>query len=519
MNKMKTRLLSLSLMAGSILAAHAQTEVRTEVQASLASGDNTPLWLNANKYGLSSLKTSNGYLRAGLFHSMEADSARRWAIGYGADVAVASGFTSKMVIQQAYADVRWLKGLLTVGSKEQPMELKNQELSSGPQTLGINARPVPSIRLSLPDYWTVPYTRGWLAFKGHIAYGMTTDDKWQKDFTIEPNKRTEHAKLHTKAGYLRIGKEGKPVSVELGLEMACQYGGTLYSLEPYPVDPSAPKYVSIDHQEGVKSMIKALIPGGGDEGEGQYDNMSGNHLGSYVARVNMDFDDWYLGIYGDHFFEDHSQMFLLDYDGYGQKEEYNEWKDSRWLVYDLKDMMLGAELRLKNLAWLNDIVVEYVYTKYQSGPIYHDRTYHLSDHIAGRDNYYNNYMQAGWQHWGQVMGNPLYRSPLYNDNGEVGVQDNRFWAWHFGISGDPMEGLHYRLLATWQRGWGTYDMPYTDPKRNMSVMAEATYLFPENHTLAGWGIKAAFGLDHGELLGNNSGGQLTISKRFNIRRK
>jgi len=166
-------------------AASAQIEVRTEAQASVASGDHTPLWLNANKYGLSSLKCHNGYVRAGAFRSIDNDSTRKWAWGAALDLVGTSGYTSKAVVQQAYGELRWLKGLLTVGSKEQPMELKNQELSSGAQTLGINARPVPSVRLSLPDYWTVPYTRGWLGIKGHIAYGMQTDDKWQKEFTHE----------------------------------------------------------------------------------------------------------------------------------------------------------------------------------------------------------------------------------------------------------------------------------------------------------------------------------------------
>jgi hypothetical protein len=34
--------------------------------------------------------------------------------------------------------------------------------------------------------------------------------------------------------------------------------------------------------------------------------------------------------------------------------------------------------------------------------------------------------------------------------------------------------------------------------------------------MPGWGIKASIGLDHGQLLGNNFGGQLTITKRFNL---
>ena len=160
-------------------------QYRVEMQATLSSGDYTPLWLNANKYGLSSLKTSNGYLRGALQRPLSLDDGRKWGIGYGADLAVAAGFTSTLVVQQAYVEGRWLKGVLTVGAKEQPMELKNQELSTGSQTLGINARPVPQVRLALPDYWAIPGTRKWLSLKGHIAYGMYTDDNWQKNFTSE----------------------------------------------------------------------------------------------------------------------------------------------------------------------------------------------------------------------------------------------------------------------------------------------------------------------------------------------
>ena len=116
---------------------------RAELQTTLSIGDNTPLWLNANKYGLSSLKTTNGYLRGALSRPLSADNGRKWGVGYGVDVAVAAGLTSTLVVQQAYVEARWLKGTLTVGAKEYPLELKNQELSSGSQTLGINARPVP----------------------------------------------------------------------------------------------------------------------------------------------------------------------------------------------------------------------------------------------------------------------------------------------------------------------------------------------------------------------------------------
>ena len=504
-----------TIVAAAMLAACStatgQVEVRTEAQVTAASGDHNPLWLNANKYGLSSLDKTNGYVRAGAFRSKDNDSAKTWRWGAGLDVAVAGGFTSTAVVQQAYGEVQWKKGLLTLGSKEQPMELKNQELSSGPQTLGINARPLPGVRLSLPDYWTVPYTKGWLGLKGHISYGMMTDDRWQEDFTQGLSKHTKHTKVHTKAGYLRIGKDAKPVSVELGLEMACQFGGSSYA------DYTTHGLEWVDNEDGIKGMLRALIPSGGDAGEGIYENTSGNNLGSYLLRVNFNYDKWYLGVYADHFFEDHSQMFFIDFDGYGQGEEFNEWEDNRWFVYDLKDMLIGAELKLKKQHWLNSVVLEYVYTKYQSGPVYHDRTTSEPTHIGGRDGYYNHYIFTGWQHWGQAMGNPLYMSPLYNDDGSIEVKDNRFWAWHLGVSGNLLNGLHYRVLATYQKGYGSYYLPFPDPRHNVSIMGEATYRFPSSSRLHGWHIKGALGLDKGKLLGDNIGVQVTIGKRFELR--
>ena len=154
-------------------------EYRLETSGSF-SNEKTPLWLNANKYGLSSLEKQNGYLRGCLLRPLATDNAHHWGIGYGVDVVVPYHFTSKLVVQQAFAEVRWLHGVLSVGAKEYPMELKNQTLSSGSQTLGINARPVPQVRLALPEYWTVPILNGWLQMKGHIAYGKFTDQNWQK---------------------------------------------------------------------------------------------------------------------------------------------------------------------------------------------------------------------------------------------------------------------------------------------------------------------------------------------------
>ena len=484
-------------------------EYAVEMQATFSDGDHNPLWLNANKYGLSSVERNNGYLRAGVFRNLEADSLRNWGIGYGADLAVAENFTSRFIVQQAFVEGRYKKGVLTVGSKHQHLNMKNDELSSGSQTLGINARPFPQVRVDLPQYINIPGFKGWLGFRGHLAYGMQTDDNWQKSFTNKENKYTEHTLFHSKAGFLRIGRENAPLNFEIGLEMACQFGGTTYKYN------NAHEFIKITNAQDASAFWHAFFPDMGQQGdadEGVYANNLGNHVGSWMARLTYKAPNWKIAAYMDHYFEDHSQMLFVDYDGYGTGDEWGEKKNNEFLLYKFKDCMWGLEATLPKNPFVSSIVAEYIYTKYQSGPIFHDHTPSMSDHIAGKDGYYNHYIYTGWQHWGQVIGNPLYRSPLYNTDRQIRIENNRFWAWHFGVNGNPSSCIHYRMLATWQKGWGEYDFPYDNPENNFSFLAEAGYSFPKLFNQKGWGVKGAFAIDRGGIIGDNTGFQLTISK-------
>ena len=265
-----------------------------EAQATQSNGQ-TPLWLNANKHGLSSLEKTNGYLLAGIERPLTTDSVRRWGVGYGLNVALTQGFTSRMVVDQAFVQARWLYATLTIGSKRHNMELKNNALSSGSQLLGINARPVPQVRLALPDYWTLPFGNGWLHLKGHVAYGKTTDDNWQKRFTGQQHLYTENVLYHSKAGYFMIGNPERfaPLSLELGLEMASTFGGTSYEL----LDDGTVRIIRA--RTGLKSFVKAFLPGGADVGETTYQNAEGNQLGAWLARVNYDADTWRFSFYAD----------------------------------------------------------------------------------------------------------------------------------------------------------------------------------------------------------------------------
>lgn len=492
---------------------------KVEMQGSFSSGK-TPLWLNANKYGLSSLDENNGYVRGSVYRPLSVDDERKFGLGYGVDVAVPVNYTSNVVVQQAYVEGRWLHGTLTIGAKEEPMELKNRWLSSGSQTLGINARPVPGVRIALPDYWTVPLTKGWLHLKGHIFFGIETDGNWQEDFASKNHQRyTKDVLYHDKAGYLMIGNPDRfiPWSFEVGLEMVTYFGGKIYQ----PNDDGT--YTEWKRSTGFKDYWKSFWGFGSEEGETVWTGKEGNMLGSWVARINYDGDWSSFHIYADKYFEDHSMLFQVDKTGYGTGDEWQVRKKKKFLLYDFKDMMLGFEYNYKPDNWLNDFVFEYLYTKYQSGPVFHNHTKLLPDHIGGIDNYYNHYLYSGHQHWGQVVGNPLYRSPIYNSDGAMESNDTRFIAFHLGLGGHPNEYLRYRILATIQEGWGTYLNPYTKKRHNASLLGETSY---ELHSLHhkiwnGINIKVGIGADFGSILeGNNYGIQFTVSKSglFNIKK-
>ena len=106
------------------------------------------------------------------------------------------------------------------------------------------------------------------------------------------------------------------------------------------------------------------------------------------------------------------------------------------------------------------------------------------------------------------MGNPLFLSPIYNKDGKIEVENNRFRALHLGLAGSPTEKIDYRILGTYQGGLGTYAHPYTVRRNNVSVLAEVAVRFDK-----GWSARGGYGMDFGSILGHNYGLQLTIAKR------
>lgn len=454
-----------------------------EMNGALSHGQHTPFWLVNNRFGLSSIKKTNGYIRASFFREEKHDRPFTW--DFGVDLAVAGGYTSTFIIQQLYGAAHYRCLDLTVGSKEMTGGVTDPELSSGDLLFSTNARPIPQARLGIERYTYIPWTKKLLAVRGYFALGAFTDENYQYSVTGPDRQHSKHVLFHSKGLFLRWGNPDKsPITVEGGLEMAAQWGGTIYMANG--------KVLKLGH--GLGDLWRIVIPQGDVSDNpilaGEVSNVQGNHVGqwSLAAGYKRKDADWGVRAYYQHFFEDHSMMFF----------------DFLW-----RDMLLGVEAELPRNRFVSKFVYEYINTRDQSGPVYWDHTPEIPEQVSGTDNYYNHGFYPGWEHWGMGLGNPLLISPVYNTDGSLSFHHNRIKGHHIGFTGDPLDQLSYRVLLSYTRSWGTYGKPLPEIQRNYNALLELTW----RPTFArGWKARLGLGADAGALLGRSFGAMLTITK-------
>lgn len=466
----------------------------------------SPYWMANNRYGLSCVEDNWAMMRVGAFHDIGGPGAnnydpfnlnpgntpttiKNWQTGWGADFAYITGSDARMVVQQLYADIQYKKVRLSIGAKQRPSEGLNPLLSSGGMADGNNHRPIPQIRIELPDFWTIPGTKGWLALKAHIAYGAFTDNRWQRDFAAAGTVYSKNSLYHTKAGYLRIGNAEKfPLTITGGLEMNTQFAGTAYNLGVRD-DDNTGRFSggTLKMKHNLRAFWDAFALSGSDATDAQYSNTEGNTVGAWHLSLDYHGDGWGARAYAQHLFEDHSQLF---------------WQ------YGWKDMMWGLEARLPKNPIVSTVVYEYLNSRDQSGPIYHDHTANVPDQVSAIDNYYNHVIYGAWQMAGYGLGNGLFLSPVYNNDGRITFRHNRIKAHHFGLMGQPTREIGYRALFSWERSWGTYSDPLLNPMEGWTLLLETTW---KPRFLRGWGAALSFGHNGGRLFNNSNGLQLTIS--------
>ena len=491
--------LTLPLQAGDELH-----KIRYDLQtaATLSSGKHAPFWLVSNRQGQASLADNQAFLSAGLHRDFAPKQGLTWA--YGIELIGAWHHSSPFYVQQLYADLKYNCWELSIGSKERWSEGKHRTLSGGGLTFSPNARPIPQVRFGINEYTTAPWLfNEWVQVKGHFSYGRYADREFILSHMAHAPGGTYYTYdilMHEKTAFLKIGNEAKaPLSVEIGLEMYTQFGGTFMIKRSKKEDSL--RY-NIPHT--YKEYLKAFIPmaGGSDAPASDQQNINGNVLGSWHLAANWHSDDWRIRLYYEHFYEDHSGLLGYHRIRKGEVVSYFPWYDG----------LYGIELELPSNPIVSTLVYEYINSRTQGGAIVN----YWKDPLVGKDNYYNNSIYQSWQHGGMALCNPHHLSPVYADIPTMNMPYTRIRSHHIGFEGTPTSQIGYRFMGSYTKHWGTYDDPLPHPQSQLSLMAEVSYT-PVRWT--GWQFTGAVALDRSPLIGNNAGTLLTLRKQGFIKNK
>jgi hypothetical protein len=350
---------------------------------------------------------------------------------------------------------------------------QDSSLSSGGLLWSGNARPMPKVSIMVPKYTAVPFTRGYLEFKGGISHGWFGDNQFVKD-----------SWLHHKYFYLQLGGR-LPVHIHYGFQHFAQWGGE-------STDSNIGKL-----PQSFSDFMRVFFADHGDENaiNSERLNALGNHLGSRNFGIDIDFSRVKAGVYWQTIFEDSSGR------------EFKNIKDGLWGIYfHSKD---------KNRL-INGAVYEFINTTDQSGPIdsYSDNKEMWP---VGNDDYFNNGIYPfGWTYHNMVIGTPLITSPAVlkvTNSGHEYIWNNKVICHHIGLEGKHRD-LHYKLFATYYLNYGTNSYPFESaiPQYSFLLQAQIVDKLP-------WGMSAslAIGVDHGELYGNNAGFRISLLKQSGVR--
>ncbi len=474
--------------------------------------DYVPHYITANRFGiLQDTDTKTGLLRAAVITGYKASEYWRFDVGIDVIATTSSAAYQKspVFLQQGYVKVKFKAVELVAGRIERTAGTHAQDLSSGSLAISGNARPLPQVSISIPEYTPIPLTHGYAEVKGNFAHGWFGEDR-----------NVKNAYLHDKSLYLRFG--GKlPINFAAGLVHYVVWGGETNKYGKLPQDFK--NYLNLvvgKNAENVDLNNPNLV--------GEVANAVGNHIGVIDFALYTKLKDFDIKVYHQTPVED----------GTGRD------------LFRNKDRLLGISFENKKSSLIKSIAYEYLYTLYQSGPGRTGDGGEPSNELygyryGGRDNYYNNYLyKTGWVYQDRIIGTPLFftkaRMQLYvpgfketdPDNFNFNIVNNRVVAHHIGIEG-TVKNIDYKLMSTFTKNYGTYagingginywgsienpDAPYAfrPPKKQNYFLLEL-----ESHPFSNtWTLTTAIAWDAGEL-SNNFGVLAGIRKNgiINIRK-
>lgn len=454
---------------------------RIEAFGTYSSEDRTPFWIQNKTQGIVPFLKNSLFFKGGVFYDQTISKDVSYNGGLDLVEVVNDHETNHFWLQQAYGELRWKAGAISIGSREQfRSEITDPSLSSGDLVYSNNIRPNPEIRIYLPEFRPIPYTHNKLYVKASFAVGKYLDGKYIKDIGFNSNQSfVENPNSHSKSIFLRLGNiewEKHGFQCTIGVNDYAQWGGECYV---FKYNKKTEEWALTNPESASKNFLRVLLP--------LDDYKSGAHMASYNLKVDYGrkYADEVYSFYFQHMFNVVDDLFLRNY----------------------KDGMIGLRYKSIRKKRISGLVLEYIYTKYQGGK-----------NVAHHSNYYNQTsIYQGYSYYGRGIGNPLLMSPEANPNNILSFMSNRVQAVHFGLEGYINSDFKYKFLATYANSDGTYAQPYTKEKKGVTSCLEIHYDYPK---IKGLSIEGSLAAEKGAFFvkekTENFGASLSIRKTGKI---
>ncbi|MBN2612413.1 MAG: hypothetical protein JXB00_12715, partial [Bacteroidales bacterium] len=429
----------------------------------LSTGKTSPFWLFSNRSGTVPLQSPSFGMRTGF--SGEAGITRNIKLSFGADINAFLAKKSRINFQQVYGNLKFGFLSLKGGIWEEIHGNQDSALSSGGLLWSGNAPPIPKIGLIVPDYTTVPFTKGFLKFRGGIYHGWLEDNDYYAD-----------AWLHHKYLYLQLGGNST-VHFEYGLHHFAQWGGVSSRFPGQKLPHDLHTFLKVLNGRGANTDAPYMEV-----------NAVGNHLGSNNFAISYDKSPITATVYWQTIFEDESGM------------KFKNIRDGLW----------GIKLRLENKRIISGMLLEFINTTHQSGPTAELHTDSTMIVLSGNDNYFNNSLYgAGWTNGEMTIGTPLITSPvLLPEWTDLYIDNNKITALHCGIEGE-IGRMGYTLLYTFSENLGTNYVPFPQSRKQHSFMLRSVFsdITPIHAT-----VSVTLAVDMGDLFDKNMGVYISFRK-------
>ena len=443
------------------------TDMQVSVSSFISGNEVQAFWLHVNRLGkVDENEPGQGIVDFSLKKMHIPDHSDKMYLEGGLNFSGRYYGNTRVQLLEYWGRFNYKNFYFHAGAKGEPEFANGLSVSNGNLYLSNNARPLPRVEFGVKAFR--PFRNGFwekFSFDGLYSEYFLLDDRYIKN-----------AHLHRKR--LGINYEFLPSwTFSLAMDHWAFWGGEFPDGDKIP---------------GFEYYFRYILGRGGGEKSKvtEQENAAGNHTGQY--------------------------QFLLKYNRYPINLDFywqHLWEDGSGLKFkNISDGLWGVAIKNRgNKKLINTIVLEYIYTKHQSGPIHGEDPDRIGKFIGGRDNYFNHGIyRSGYTSYGRMIGLPLL-IPSVGENGvSNGFPNNRLWGIHSGFSGQITEMLFWKVLLTYSKHFGTYATPFPNSKDLFS--AGFDLLWERSPKPFSYRIKLA--TDRGSYLPETTGLEFAVTYRF-----